>query len=281
MTNTLTLLSWNIQSCRGCDGTVQPQRIIKYIRQLPEQPDVICLQEVARFFPEYCNPEQPDQLACFAAAFPGYHISWGAALSWPGENRDQRREFGNLTLSRLPLLDQRLHSLPVAALPSNTAWQTPRIAVETRLHTDTIPVAILNTHLAFHCPDERLQQLLRLNQIRDQHQVLRAQPPQSASGIYQQPVQPALTLLCGDMNCADQSDHYGMMLEAGWVDAALYSATAEPTCGVFDHAQWPEGPHRRDFIFLSEAYSASVSVDQHCDASDHQPVLLSLELTDD
>ncbi|MCV6609827.1 MAG: endonuclease/exonuclease/phosphatase family protein [Amphritea sp.] len=281
MHHRLTLLSWNIQNCRGCDGSIQPQRIIDYIRQLPEQPEVICLQEVARFFPEYCDPQQPDQLACFTDAFPEYHISWGAALSWPGDTPQQRREFGNLTLSKLPLLDQRLHSLPVAGSPSGNAWQTPRIAVETWVRVDAIPVAIINTHLAYHCQNERLQQLKRLNQIRDQHTALCAQPPLSGAGIYLQPERPALMLLCGDLNCCDQSDHYTLMLEAGWKDAALSNAQTEPTCGLFDREQWPQGPHRRDYIFMSETQPASVSVDQHCNASDHQPMFISMELNNE
>ena len=278
MRESLTLLSWNIQNCRGCDNSIQPQRIIDHIRQLAEQPDVICLQEVARFFPEYCCAKYPDQLDFFRQAFPDYHASWAAALSWPGNTSQQRREFGNLTLSRRPLLEQRQHSLPAANPPSSEHWQTPRTALETWIQTDYSSLAIINTHLAFHCDKERRQQLVQLNQLKRQHSQLSSQPPSSGIGIYQQPIRPELMLLCGDLNFTDQSEHYSLMLAAGWIDAAQ-SGVIQPSCGLYDDQQWPEGPHRRDYCFLSKPAPASVQVDQYSSASDHQSVLLSLELT--
>ena len=52
-----------------------------------------------------------------------------------------------------------------------------------------------------------------------------------------------------------------------------------PTTGVFDAAQWPEGPHCRDYVFVSGELIRNVQgirVDLETDASDHQPVRLIL-----
>jgi endonuclease/exonuclease/phosphatase family metal-dependent hydrolase len=40
-------ISWNVQWCRGMDGRVDPKRIAAEARRLAD-PDVICLQELAR-----------------------------------------------------------------------------------------------------------------------------------------------------------------------------------------------------------------------------------------
>ena len=54
----------------------------------------------------------------------------------------------------------------------------------------------------------------------------------------------------------------------------------DPTCGLFDHQQWPEGGHCRDYFFVTSDLAARVeSVDVALDttASDHQPVRLLLK----
>jgi endonuclease/exonuclease/phosphatase family metal-dependent hydrolase len=52
-----------------------------------------------------------------------------------------------------------------------------------------------------------------------------------------------------------------------------------PTIGVHDKAQWPGEPFACDFIFVTEDLAQRVEdviVNAGTDASDHQPVLLSL-----
>ena len=52
-----------------------------------------------------------------------------------------------------------------------------------------------------------------------------------------------------------------------------------PTLGLYDKEQWPEEAFCCDFIFVSEDLAARVEdvmVNSATDASDHQPVLLSL-----
>ena len=54
-----------------------------------------------------------------------------------------------------------------------------------------------------------------------------------------------------------------------------------PTCGMFDHKQWKNGPHCRDYFFLSENFLQqiqTVSVNTDTNASDHQPIRLTLKV---
>jgi len=54
----------------------------------------------------------------------------------------------------------------------------------------------------------------------------------------------------------------------------------DPTCGIFDHVQWKEGAHCRDFFFVSPEVADNVtgmSVETNTAASDHQPLKITLD----
>lgn len=69
----MRILSWNIQCGLGCDGQRDIKRIIERIVDRFEEPDVVCLQEVARYIPEYCTDDQQDQYGTIATMLPQYH----------------------------------------------------------------------------------------------------------------------------------------------------------------------------------------------------------------
>lgn len=303
----MQVVSWNIQATLGCDGVFSVQRIVDTLKQWP-QADVICLQEVARFFPEHGHN---DQMALFCQAFPEYSPVWGAALSWPlaeapppSEQKtttsDQtaatalpaRREFGNLTLVRSEkLADYRVHVLPSPALDG--IWQMPRCAVETLVcyqnedGSDGV-VRIINTHLAFHHQGERRQQIDALSQIRYQAELKReSEPARDTHGCYLPAPETAEVLLCGDLNLAVEGEDYDWLTnDLGWHDcwAMLNEETPHlPTCGCHDHKQWPEGEHCRDFFLCNTEFLMNralsiknLVVDTQTDASDHQPLCLTL-----
>ncbi len=70
-------------------------RIIDVINE-QDNPEVICLQEVARFIPKYCPAAQQDQLDILSRAFPDYTPVWGTGISWHQQDLPPQ-EFGNLT----------------------------------------------------------------------------------------------------------------------------------------------------------------------------------------
>lgn len=275
----LRLLTWNIQSGRGCDGKVLLDRIILHIHDLG-LPDVICLQEVARHFNEYVSPSQPDQLAELCSAFRDYTPVWGPALSWPGRTPDMRQEFGNLTLVKQPLLDQRVHSLPnCGEQRSGTVWQTPRSAVEAIIDWHG-PLRILNTHLAYHDEAERFAQLSYLHQRSENWHQQTVSPAPSGSGIYHQFCNTKAMLLCGDLNLDSRSEQYRWLEQQGWEDAFRLCHTDTPhtaTCGIHDQIQWPQGAHCRDYIWLRHLNAVSFEVDTTTQLSDHQPLIVTLE----
>ncbi len=280
MANRLRILSWNIQNAKGCDGRVDLNRIIVYLKA-QEPLDLICLQEVARFFPEYTTPEHPDQLTALAKAFPEYLPVWGAALSWPGERQMQRREYGNLTLVRQQLLDSRLHVLPgITAHSASGVWRTPRCAVETLIAGPQGPLRVLNTHLAYHDIYERQQQLEYLSSLQAAANRQQQEHNGFGHGIFAQPYQTDRTLVCGDLNLDSTSEQYFWLRDQGWKDAWSLTHVDQPhhpTCGIFDAEQWPQGPHCRDFFMLQYIKPLNLHVDTTTQLSDHQPLVLTLE----
>ncbi len=274
----MKIISWNIQSTQGCDAKFDFQRICDTLNAQGNA-DVICLQEVSRNFEEY---GANDQLALFQKAFPDFEAVWAPALSLRSQNKC-RREFGNLTLVRSPLLlNAHLHSLPNP--PAQGLMQMPRSLVETRIAYQDKTLSLFNTHLAYHHQAERMAQVQYICQLKAQGMERQRAPSQAeGSGAYH-PLQEADDfLLCGDLNLTQYTQEYEYLIStAQWVDCwtALYPNIKHPaTCGIFDHIQWKEGENCRDFFMITPSLQEnliSMQVDQKTNASDHQPIILDL-----
>jgi endonuclease/exonuclease/phosphatase family metal-dependent hydrolase len=292
----MQIYSWNIQNAKGCDGIIALQNIIARIKQTAN-PDVICLQEVARHLVEHGNQ---DQLKLLEDAFKDYSSVWAPGLSWPpipdennvasdtctGSPIEQRREFGNLVLVRKGmLLDSKLHTLPAPAV--NGLMQMPRTAIEVIAGKGEHIVRVLSTHLAFHSYQERIAQLDYLTALKDLAQARALAPADTSQhGCYSSAYSPAGTLLCGDLNVALGEADYQHILASGWQDAwpTLYPDQTHPdTCGILDRQQWPQGPHCRDYFLCTEDLGSQLKymqVDTTTAASDHQPICLTMLLNE-
>src|SRR5690606_9980144 len=123
----MKLVSWNIQWARGADGRVDPARIVADARQFGDF-DVLCLQEVAAGFPALPGGSGEDQFARFAGLLPGYRAAWAAGVDVLGED-GRRHRFGNMILSRHPILRIMRHQLPWPA--DARAPSMPRVLLDT------------------------------------------------------------------------------------------------------------------------------------------------------
>lgn len=278
----IDIVTWNIQAGKGVDGAFDLDRIARVARGWGE-PDVLCLQEVARFVPEIA-PE--DQVEILSRLFPGYAAIFGAAVDRAGPAADSPRcQFGNVVLSRLPVHEVFLHPLPQPADPA--VKHMPRQATEVVVAAPSGPLRVVTTHFEFHSEAQRRAQANRLVEI--QREVLdnAARPPHSAAGgLYGAPIRPPRCVMCGDFNAVAESAVYDDVLGAAgdraFLDAWVLThagAPHDPTCGIFDGDQWPEGPHCRDFFFVTPdlaPLSLAVDVNVETDASDHQPLRLKL-----
>ncbi len=282
----MQLLSWNIQWCRGVDGHVDPQRIARTIRVLADA-DVICLQEVARGFDTLAGSDGEDQFALLAEAFDGYTAIEGIAVDVPDELGD-RRQFGNLLLSRLPVRQVWRHLLPWPADALHA--DMPRVAIEAVIETpDVGDLRVTTTHLGYYSAAQRLAQIEGLRALHAAAHAQRAAPVRAdtSQGPFHWLARPAAGIVCGDFNCEPGSPGHARLLDPfgdgvptfrdAW-QLAHPGQPHDPTVGLYDSVQWP----RRlacDFAFVSEDLAPRVQalqIDAASDASDHQALLLRL-----
>jgi endonuclease/exonuclease/phosphatase family metal-dependent hydrolase len=283
----IRIVTWNVQYGWGADEALDLDRIATTIRTLADA-DVICLQELSRHDPELDDGAGADQAAFFAARFFHHEPHFGAALDRAGPSRSRRRQFGNMILSRLPVLEVYRHPLPQPAEAGVKHMR--RIAVEATVATRSGPLRITTTHLEFHSEPQRLAQVDALRALHAEACANMARPPLAVGdGPYRFVPRPAEAVICGDFNFVVDDPAYRRMTASFGDGTSLLSDAwrlrhggkiHDPTCGIYDHEQWPQGAHARDFFFVSEALASRVKdvvVDTKTNASDHQPVLLVLE----
>ena len=285
-----TILSWNIQAGLGVDGRVDLARIARTVRALADA-DVICLQEV-----ESRSSGGPggdagsvheDQFETLQDLFPGYAAVIGAGVERTDDATASMYRFGNMVLTRLPILSVFRHILPQPAAPG--VRHMPRQATEVTVRSSGGPVRVVTTHLEYHSPVHRRAQVGRLRELQiEVAEQARHPGATDEGGPYARIGRCASSVLCGDFNMETSSDEYSAMLAAfgdaipDLVDAwtTLHPGRPhDPTCGLFDHRQWPAGAHCRDYFFVTEDLRPrlrSLCVDLRTDASDHQPLALVL-----
>ena len=265
------ILTWNIQNGKGCDGVIDLPRIARVIKAMGGA-DVICLQEIARN--DQAFDGGADQVAELAHLFNGFETVFGPALS-RGE-----RQYGNLVLSRLPVLQAFNHLLPHPAEPGIKHMQ--RQAIEVVVQTPGGPLRVMTTHLEYYSAAHRAAHVERLRAIQREVAENELRPAKPAASPYDAMPRPASLVLCGDFNLAPDDPQYAALFSEPLLDAWRQFRKGEPdpsSTGLFDRAQWPMGGHCRDYFAVTEdvaARIAGIEMDAATDASDHQPLRLVL-----
>lgn len=283
----MKLITWNIQWARGIDLAVDPARIARTARALADF-DLLCLQEVAVNFATLPGSRGEDQVREFARALPGYSAHFGAATDVDDGNGG-RSLFGNLILSRLPVAQVYRHLLPWPADAGVQSMQ--RIALEAIVMTARGPLRILTTHLEYYSATQRMAQAAALRTLHEEacgHAHAHS-AAQAEEGPFRAQPRPVSAILAGDFNCTPDSAEHRMLVQPfdahdvpAFVDAwtlAHPGVAHAPSAGLYEHS-WAKQPLTCDFVFVTSDLAPrvrDVSVDAHTQASDHQPVLLSLD----
>ena len=176
----MKIATYNIQYGRGRDGRFDLDRIAEEISGA----DLIALQEVERFWSRSGGVDQPRLLS---RHFPGHYAAYGPGVdlhlagTGPGEeSARRRRQFGNMLLSRTPLLAVRHHLLPkYASLGPPMSLQ--RSALEAVIAVRGGHLRVSSIHLTHLSATTRLPQVevllgLHANAVREG-------PPVSGSGL--------------------------------------------------------------------------------------------------
>jgi len=265
------LLSWNVQWCRGMDGRVDPRRIAAEAKRIAD-PDVFCLQEVARNFPEMAGSAGEDQVEDLKKAFPQYEAFFAPAVDIPGEKG--RRQFGNLILSRLPVGRVMRHQLPWPMLADQRSM--PRAVVEVVVKAPFGPLRIMTTHLEYYSAAHRAAQIERLRELHAEARVPHLEVTEP--GSYESYERAASAIVCGDFNLKPDDPAHRQMLEAGFVDAWQTLNPGKARQATF-HLYDGEPPYCCDYMFVSPDLVArlrALRINAETQASDHQPVVLDL-----
>jgi endonuclease/exonuclease/phosphatase family metal-dependent hydrolase len=274
----ISIVTWNIQYGKGCDGAVDLARIARVTRALGEA-DVICMQEVSRCEPDIAGGA--DQAAELRVFFPEYEAFFGAGLDRATAVPGRRRQFGNLLLSRLPVLQMFRHLLPRPAESGVRHMQ--RVAIEAVVAARGGPLRVVTTHLEFFSALQRQAQIARLHELQAEVAANAAQPPLAGKSPYDPVPRPASLVLCGDLNLLPDDPEYRALFGAELKDAWRIAHPGEPdapSTGLHDRKQWPMGGHCRDYFALTPDVAtriASLEMDAATDASDHQPLRLVLQ----
>jgi len=153
----MKIVSYNIQYGFGRDRRMDFDRIAEEIRGA----DIIALQEVTRHF---FRNENADMVAIFENLFPDYFTAFGPACEVDagstvedGKAVIRRFQFGNMILSRFPILSVRN-----LLLPRTRTWDKlnlQRSAVESLIMTPNGPLRVYSVHLDHRASDERVAQV--------------------------------------------------------------------------------------------------------------------------
>jgi len=286
----MKFVTYNIQYGKGQDGKSDLDRIVGEIVGA----DIIALQEVERLWPRSGNV---DQVQFFAEHLTDYYWVYGPGVdlhfdgSTPTQNA--RRQFGNMLLSRYPILASRHHLLPKYG--STGALSVQRSTVEATAQCDDHLVRLYSVHLTHLSSTTRLPQVDRLLDIHFDAPAEGA--PISgdlgnldwAASMGPQVVA-ADAILMGDFNFQPDSPEYELMVgpmsdygsrianPQGFVDAwceAGHDITAGFTSDVHDI------PARLYYCFVSNALKhriTSCTVDDLATGSDHFPVWTEIDL---
>ncbi len=283
----IAIVCWNIRYGEGRDGRVDLARIVDTAKAMGDA-SVLCFQEVARHFAAIDN--DADQVALFAQLLPGYEAVFGAGTDLGSAQIGKRRQFGNLILTRLPVLEVGNHLLPRPATEETRHMQ--RGALEVTLSTPSGPVRVITTHLEYFSVEHRAAQVERLrvlHQAASAHPLIEPTEPGADAKPKMAPIGRCPTVLCGDFNMEQSEPAYAHLLQPfddttpAFVDAwdVVHPGVEHPaTCGIYELVHWL-APNCRDFMFITTDLAErarALDIDAKTDASDHQPLRLRLDL---
>ena len=286
----MNFASYNIQYGFGLDGKYDLARIARSL----EGADVIALQEVTRGF---SRNGFADMVADIAALFPDYFWVYGPACDMHVEAdesglqpvRGTRFQFGNMVLSRWPILATRTLLLPRSRTIGKINLQ--RGATEAVIAAPAGAIRVYCVHLDHVSADERIRQLQFLNA----HINAFVQEGGTLTGAGEfdlpEPPLPEDYVIMGDFNMEPESPEYCIF--AGAVDG-FYGRTARigtpidafAALGAYTPGSYswmdPEDHGKRmhiDYCFVSCGLKdrlKSAIIDTNSLGSDHFPLRVEI-----
>lgn len=277
----LTVVTYNIGYASGeknNQGSVLTKKEVEenlksmIDKLLPLKPDLVFLQEVDFFSHRTFEVNQMEALAKgLGLPFAAYGITWNKRYLpwpyWPPQRQFGKVVSGQVVLSRYPLADQTIHTLPKPA--DNPFWYNwfylNRIIQSLKVQVGETSIPILNVHLEAFSESNKSTQLQELAQ-------------------WIHPYLPGPVLLAGDFNLIwqgrgeppeDATQHH-RLLENFIQTTGL--KLASPDTSPLTFPSW-QPVKQIDLIFYSPQFKLqSAETLNGLTASDHLPVEAVLQL---
>ena len=235
---TLRVLTYNIHHGRGVDGKVDLPRLAKVIADV--EPDLVALQEVDHKTRRTGGVDQTGELA----KLTGLHGKFGKAIDFEGG------EYGQAILSRFPLGDLNVHTLP--GEPERE--QRIAAAADIPLGDKGPNIVFATTHLHHQNEDFRQKQAAKINEL------------------FGKEVRPVI--LAGDLNATPDSKPLAILAK-NW----RWAHGGKPLL------TFPVGKPARQIDFVlyrtgDKVRVVNVKVLDEAVASDHRALLAVLELSE-
>lgn len=288
----MKFVTYNIQYGKGRDGQVDIERCIDELGGA----DIIALQEVERCCPHSGNV---DQAQVIAEHLRDYYWVYGGGVdlhvvgSTPRQNA--RCQFGNMLLSRQPIVASRHHLLPKYG--STDALSIQRSTIEATVQCGARLLRLYSVHLTHLSSVTRLPQVEALLSIH-RNAVFEGAPLSGdlrgydwANGVTaDSQIVPEQAIMLGDFNFQPDSPEYALLVgpssdyggrianPQGFVDA--WCAAGHDIGGGFT-SDVNEQPARLDYCFVSNALQHRVQdcyVNDNAVASDHFPLFSEIDL---
>lgn len=285
----MKFVSFNIQYGLGLDGKFNVQRIADAIRDA----DIIALQEVTRNLPKNSRADLPEVIAGllpeFFHAFGAGAVTDAGSAIVDGRARMRQVEFGNMILSRHPILATRNILLPRSRTFDHLNLQ--RSALEALIGTPTGAIRVYSVHLDHRSPEERISQIafLKARIVNYAHEG-GAVSGGAEFGFPELP-SPEDYVIMGDFNMKPEQPEYIAMAGASDLYYGRTPSSSSPTDALdrlgkrgdgsytWEEPGKPDIRQYLDYCFLSASLLPRLKegwVDETCIASDHKPVWVEI-----
>jgi len=302
----MKIVTYNIQFGLGKDNRFDLQRIASEV----DGADIIALQEVERYWQRSGNVDQPAKLAQLLSKYywaygPYFDVDASKAED-DGSITNVRRQFGNMILSKTPIISTRLFPLPKSAIRHRHNMVAGVFESVVQLPNDGA-LRIYNAHLGARSQHDRVVQIHAIRKI------IRRAPVEGgtwtgpdAKSLSQAPGRelwkenstpppmPESFVLLGDFNLDPGDPEYDHLVGPVDGDVGRISSREEfiDTWVAAGH-QENEGVTyidtsssgetrgmRIDFAFVDESMQKRVvgtRIDEQAQGSDHQPYWIDLD----
>ena len=271
----MKFLSYNIQYGKGQDGEFNLYRIAETIKEA----DVVCIQEIEKFWQRSGFVDQAQILSEF---LPKFYSVYGPALDMDaslkneyGQISNRRRQFGNMILSRYPIISTRNFPLPKQGTGPVHAIQ--RGLLEAVIDIPGLShTRVYSTHLSHRNPESRFPQIKlmirRINQAPLEQGAWSGEHTDAGWTEGEKPPMPKQFVLMGDMNFKLDSKEYQEMTDSEDFYDAWKSSDVDRGTNVDGDSI--------DHCFVSKNILPKIKrtyIDRKITASDHWPLWMEMD----